>query len=106
MITAAFLRTPAMPTDLDPLILDLVEWVAKAPRTYADVMEAWRTSCPRLTVWEDAVERGLVARIPADGAPGLVAATPAGLAFLAAHGRALAAGSRADDPLASLAPGA
>ncbi len=46
--------------DLDALILDLVEWVGKSPRTYADVMEAWRTSCPRLTVWEDAVERGLV----------------------------------------------
>jgi hypothetical protein len=47
---------------LDPLVLDLVEWVAKEPRAYADVMEAWRTSCPRLPVWEDAVDRGLVQR--------------------------------------------
>ena len=47
---------------LEPLILDLVEWVAKQPRAYADVMDAWRTSCPRLTVWEDAVERGYVRR--------------------------------------------
>jgi hypothetical protein len=79
---------PAMATDLDPLILDLVEWVAKEPRAYADVMEAWRTSCPRLTVWEDAVERGFVAPTPVDGACRLVAVTPAGQAFLAAHGRA------------------
>jgi hypothetical protein len=43
-----------------PLILDLLEWVAAEPRPYAAVMEAWRTSCPRLTVWEDALEQGLV----------------------------------------------
>jgi hypothetical protein len=48
--------------NIEPLILDLVEWVAKAPRTHADVMNTWRTSCPRLTVWEDAVDRGLVER--------------------------------------------
>ena len=95
-----------MPTDLDPLILDLVEWVAKEPRSYADVMAAWRTSCPRLTVWEDAVERGLVARIPVAGGSGLVAATPAGLRFLGAHGRAFAAGERRVDLFAGAAPGA
>jgi hypothetical protein len=48
--------------NIEPLIFDLVEWVAKAPRTHADVMSAWRTSCPRLTVWEDACDRGLLAR--------------------------------------------
>ena len=48
--------------NIEPLIFDLVEWVAKAPRTHADVMNTWRTSCPRLTVWEDAVDRGLVER--------------------------------------------
>ena len=45
----------------EPLVLDLVAWVASTPRPYDEVLEAWRTSCPRLTVWEDAVERGLVA---------------------------------------------
>lgn len=85
-----------MPTDLDPLILDLVEWVAQEPRAYADVMEAWRTSCPRLTVWEDAVERGFVARMPVDGTRGLVTVTPAGLAFLAAQGRGKSAAAGAD----------
>ena len=42
----------------EPLILDLVAWVADSPKPYLDVMDAWRTSCPRLTVWEDAVDRG------------------------------------------------
>ena len=37
----------------EPLILDFVEWVAAKPRAHRDVMEAWRTSCPRLTVWEE-----------------------------------------------------
>ena len=51
-----------MADPVEALILDLVEWVAAAPRSQADVMEVWRTSCPRLPVWEEAVERGLVAR--------------------------------------------
>jgi hypothetical protein len=46
-----------------PLILDLLEWLAAGPRAYAEMMEAWRTSCPRLTVWEDAVDLGLVERV-------------------------------------------
>lgn len=43
-----------------PLVLQLLEWVAARPRTYRDTMEAWRTSCPRLPVWEDALANGLV----------------------------------------------
>ena len=49
------------------LVRDLLDWLAASPRTYAETMEAWRTSCPRLTVWEDAVDAGLVVRRPADG---------------------------------------
>jgi hypothetical protein len=78
---------------LDPLILDLVEWVAKEPRAYADVMDAWRTSCPRLTVWEDAVDRGFVARKRTEGAAMNVVVTAAGLQFLAERGRQVAAGA-------------
>jgi hypothetical protein len=63
---------------LDPLVRDLVEWVAKAPRTHAEVIDAWRTSCPRLTVWEDAVDRGLLMRKSA----GRVEVTEAGRRFL------------------------
>lgn len=48
--------------DNEALVLDLVEWIAAAPRSYRDVMDAWRTSCPRLTIWEDAVDAGLVRR--------------------------------------------
>jgi hypothetical protein len=62
---------------VDSLVFDLVEWVGKEPRTYRQVMDAWRTSCPRLTVWEEAVERGLLAR---EGQS--VVVTDAGRAFL------------------------
>ena len=62
-----------VPDTLAPLIRDFLEWLAREPRTHADVMESWRTSCPRLPVWEEATDNGYVARkgrqveIPARG---------------------------------------
>jgi hypothetical protein len=46
-----------------PLVIDLLEWIAAEPREYGAVMDAWRTSCPRLPVWEDTVDCGLVERV-------------------------------------------
>jgi D-3-phosphoglycerate dehydrogenase len=59
--------------------------VAKEDRAYAEVMDAWRTSCPRLPVWEEANARGLIA--PARGADGaaIVCVTGAGRAFLSSR---------------------
>ncbi len=51
----------------NPLVLDLLDWLAAKPRSYAETMEAWRTSCPRLTIWEDAVDAGYVVRRPLAG---------------------------------------
>lgn len=67
----------------DPLLRDLVQWIAKEPRTYTEVMEAWRTHCPRLTIWEDAVDQGLVARRNTKQHVAVVSVTPRGLSFLA-----------------------
>jgi hypothetical protein len=47
---------------LSPSTLEFLNWVAARPRTYADVMEAWQTSCPRLSIWEDCLIDGLVER--------------------------------------------
>lgn len=77
-----------MDSSTRPLVLDLVEWVAERPRPYADVMEAWRTSCPRLTVWEDAVDEGLVLKEPGGDGRVLVRATSRGRALLRSEGRA------------------
>jgi hypothetical protein len=70
----------------DPLVLDLVEWVGREPRLYSEVIETWRTSCPRLTIWEDAVDRGYVMRQPKAGSM-RVAITESGTRFLREHGR-------------------
>ena len=70
------------------LVLDLVEWIARQPRSYADVMEAWRTSCPRFPVWEDAVDLRLVKRVYREGLGEMIHVTPAGRTFLRSRGRA------------------
>lgn len=71
-------------TTLDPLIEDLLRWVDREPRELSEVLDAWRTSCPRLTVWEDACDRGFLERRPENGVV-RVAVTPAGRRFLAAR---------------------
>jgi hypothetical protein len=47
-------------TVLEPLIRDLLTWLAKGDRDYGEVMDAWRTSCPKLPVWEEANDLGLI----------------------------------------------
>jgi hypothetical protein len=59
---------PDSPKPIPSLIMiQFLAWVADRPRTYADAMDAWRTSCPRLSVWEDAIIEDLV-RIEGNGA--------------------------------------
>jgi hypothetical protein len=41
--------------------LEFLAWVARGERTYGEVRQAWRSTCPRLTAWEDALDQGLVA---------------------------------------------
>jgi hypothetical protein len=68
-------------TVVEALIVDLLEWVARRERSYAEVMDAWRTSCPKLPVWEDANDRGLVATEEFEGRS-IVRITASGLALL------------------------
>ena len=46
----------------EALVMDLLSFLEAGPKPYDDVMQAWRTSCPRLPVWEDALDLGLVER--------------------------------------------
>ncbi|MDE2379313.1 hypothetical protein [Bradyrhizobium sp.] len=71
----------------DPLVLDFVEWIAREPRAYAEVIATWKTSCPRLTIWEDAADRGLVARETVAGRGLVIAVTESGATLLRASGR-------------------
>lgn len=66
---------------VENLILDLLDWLALRDRSYEEVMDAWRTSCPKLPVWEDANDRGLVTSVEVKGMR-VVRPTPAGLALL------------------------
>jgi hypothetical protein len=70
-----------MTDTVENLILDLLEWAGRKERTYEETMDAWRTSCPKLPVWEDATERGLVETVFLIGRS-LVRVTPGGLALL------------------------
>ena len=74
-----------MPDPTDALILDLLEWVGPLPRPYPEVMDAWRTSCPRLPVWEEANERGFVAAERQEGVGMVVVVTARGRRFLEDH---------------------
>ena len=65
------------------LTLELLEWVAARPRTYAEAIEAWRSNCPRDPVWDDALIAGLVRVVPSrNGIPATVEVAPEGRALL------------------------
>ena len=49
------------------LTRDFLTWVARAPRSHRDVLDTWQTSCPRLSIWEDALDDGLVVTERLDG---------------------------------------
>jgi hypothetical protein len=78
--------SPPAPPVLTALMLELLTWVSARPRTYGETMEAWRSSCPRMPVWEDATMEGLVEVVAGDGV-GMhrcaVRVTPLGNAALA-----------------------
>ena len=56
--------------EISPLTLQLLQWISQRARSYAETMDAWRSNCPRLTIWEDALADGLV-QIE-NGADGLI----------------------------------
>ena len=73
-----------MSDSIESLILDLLQWIGPERRDYHEVLEAWRTSCPRLPVWEEASDRGLVTRGYDEGRA-FICVTPQGLSFLRAR---------------------
>jgi D-3-phosphoglycerate dehydrogenase len=74
-----------MSDPVDALILDLLEWIGTGSRPYAEVMEAWRTSCPRLPVWEEANRLGFIEHVHERGQPATVALSRLGSAHLQRH---------------------
>ena len=74
-----------MSNTIDALILDLLEWIGPSPRPYVEVIEAWRTSCPRLPVWEDANARGFIEQHHKPGQGTFVSVSAEGAAHLRKH---------------------
>jgi hypothetical protein len=79
----------AMEGSTAPLTLQFLAWVAERPRSHEELMASWQSSCPRLTIWEDALAEDLVrfengVRSTASGYR--IALTPRGRALLDANG--------------------
>jgi hypothetical protein len=74
-----------MPDPVDALVVDLLEWIGPQGRPYAEVIDAWRTSCPRLPVWEEANARGYINREHLAGIGALISVSQKGLSLLDHH---------------------
>jgi len=84
----ASLAEIAMADPVDALVIDLLEWIGPGTKPYAEVIDAWRTSCPRLPVWEEANARGYIIHEHLAGTGAFVAVSPKGMAHLNHHRRA------------------
>jgi D-3-phosphoglycerate dehydrogenase len=71
-----------MADDINDLVLDLLEWLGSGARPYSEVLDAWRTSCPRLPIWEEANDRGFVERVNEPGRGQFVAISEVGTEYL------------------------
>jgi hypothetical protein len=71
----------AVTQTVEVLVLDLLEWLLRGDRSYEEAMDAWRTSCPNLPVWEDANDHGLVC-VENQNSRSSVRVTPGGLEVL------------------------
>ena len=78
-----------MANTVDALILDLLDWIGPNPRPYSEVIEVWRTSCPRLPVWEEANERGFLDHGHKPGCAAYVTVSARGKEFLRTRQRPL-----------------
>ena len=74
-----------MTDNVDNLILDLLQWLGSSRRPYSEVLDAWRTSCPRFPVWEDANDRGFIERHHEPGCGQFVLVSAAGAEHLRKH---------------------
>jgi hypothetical protein len=71
-----------MSDTVENLILDLLEWIGPEARPYPEVMDAWKTSCPHLPVWEDANDRGYITRLRDPVRGDLIRVSPAGIEYV------------------------
>jgi hypothetical protein len=71
-----------MSDPVDALVFDLLEWIGPNARPYREVIDAWRTSCPRLPVWEEANRRGFIEQHASGDSGTLVSVSALGAKYL------------------------
>jgi hypothetical protein len=49
-----------MPESANLLMLEFLSWISSRRRTYTETMNAWQSTCPRHTIWEDAMIDGYI----------------------------------------------
>ena len=79
--------------------IELLAWVARQPRTYAEAMAVWQTSCPRHSVWEDALADALIEVETGSGRSADLAPVT-----LTRRGRAVLAETRTGSPSSGTTP--
>jgi hypothetical protein len=62
--------------------LELLAWVRERERSYGETIDAWRSNCPRLSVWEDALADELVEVVRSPRGRSTVVLTTRGLDVL------------------------
>jgi hypothetical protein len=67
---------------VDRFTHELLEWISLRPRTYPESIDAWRSTCPRHSVWDDALTDGLVRIDARRGLPADVVLTQRGRELL------------------------
>lgn len=77
-------RMPLASEPLSPTTVELLAWVARRPRTYSEAIDAWRSNCPRLSAWDDALTGGLL-KVSRGAGGAEVTVTARGSAMLAAR---------------------
>jgi hypothetical protein len=82
-----------MSESIDPLTLEFLDWVSSRRRTYAEAMEAWQTTCPRHSVWEDALTNGFI-RLESQDHQCEVTLTARGKAMLEERDKGCTSGAR------------
>lgn len=87
--------------DVASLVLDLLEWIGPDSRPYPKVMDAWRTSCPRLPVWETADRMGYLRRIADPAVGGRIAVSESGRLHLRDRRAAYGGASGVDVPMSN-----
>ena len=68
-----------MASEAKLLTVQFLKWVAERPRSYAELREAWSSTCPLNCAWEDAIADDLIV-CAADGSLVLTARGRASLA--------------------------